>query len=258
MALDRRDNGGASPRRGRPVRYAHGIFSDQARRDRRRRHRPRGRRRGAQGAPGRERRASTPTGYDLGAQRWHRTGETLPDSVLAEIRGARRDPARGGRRPDRAQRRARTGPAAAAALRARPVRQPAPGPALPRGGHPAGRASGPSRSTCWWSGKAPRAPTPGPAVCCARAPRSEVATQESLNTAFGVAPGGPVRVRAGRRAAAPEADPGAQDQRAGLRRGPVAAHGRGAGQGVQRDRGATTATWTPRPCSSSPSRSAST
>jgi 3-isopropylmalate dehydrogenase len=27
------------------------------------------------------------TQYDLGAQRWHRTGETLPDSVLAEIRG---------------------------------------------------------------------------------------------------------------------------------------------------------------------------
>jgi 3-isopropylmalate dehydrogenase len=28
-----------------------------------------------------------PVSYDLGAQRWHRTGETLPDSVLAEIRG---------------------------------------------------------------------------------------------------------------------------------------------------------------------------
>ena len=28
-----------------------------------------------------------PTSYDLGAQRWHRTGETLPDPVLAEIRG---------------------------------------------------------------------------------------------------------------------------------------------------------------------------
>jgi 3-isopropylmalate dehydrogenase len=28
-----------------------------------------------------------PTTYDLGAQRWHRTGETLPDPVLAEIRG---------------------------------------------------------------------------------------------------------------------------------------------------------------------------
>jgi 3-isopropylmalate dehydrogenase len=27
------------------------------------------------------------TDYDLGAQRWHRTGETLPDSVLEEIRG---------------------------------------------------------------------------------------------------------------------------------------------------------------------------
>src|ERR1700745_3216956 len=27
------------------------------------------------------------TNYDLGAQRWHRTGETLPDSVLEEIRG---------------------------------------------------------------------------------------------------------------------------------------------------------------------------
>ena len=28
-----------------------------------------------------------PTHYDLGARRWHATGETLPDSVLAELRG---------------------------------------------------------------------------------------------------------------------------------------------------------------------------
>ncbi|MBE7188472.1 isocitrate/isopropylmalate family dehydrogenase, partial [Jatrophihabitans endophyticus] len=28
-----------------------------------------------------------PTTYDLGAARWHRTGEVLPDSVLDEIRG---------------------------------------------------------------------------------------------------------------------------------------------------------------------------
>ncbi len=28
-----------------------------------------------------------PTAYDLGATRWHATGETLPDSVLTEIRG---------------------------------------------------------------------------------------------------------------------------------------------------------------------------
>src|ERR1700755_649153 len=27
------------------------------------------------------------TGCDLGARRWHRTGETLPDAVLEEIRG---------------------------------------------------------------------------------------------------------------------------------------------------------------------------
>ncbi|MDT4924467.1 MAG: 3-isopropylmalate dehydrogenase, partial [Pseudonocardiales bacterium] len=27
------------------------------------------------------------TQYDLGAARWHRTGEVLPDSVLDEIRG---------------------------------------------------------------------------------------------------------------------------------------------------------------------------
>src|SRR5882757_4064066 len=28
------------------------------------------------------------THYDLGARRWHATGETLPDSVLEELRGA--------------------------------------------------------------------------------------------------------------------------------------------------------------------------
>ena len=31
--------------------------------------------------------AADQTSYDLGAQRWHRTGETLPDAVLEEIRG---------------------------------------------------------------------------------------------------------------------------------------------------------------------------
>src|SRR5512142_3015561 len=29
----------------------------------------------------------TTTEYDLGARRWHATGETLPDSVLEELRG---------------------------------------------------------------------------------------------------------------------------------------------------------------------------
>src|SRR3954453_13831772 len=31
--------------------------------------------------------AFSSTEYDLGAKRWHATGETLPDSVLEEIRG---------------------------------------------------------------------------------------------------------------------------------------------------------------------------
>ncbi len=35
-----------------------------------------------------------PTRYDLGAERYLATGEVLPDSVLAEIAPARRDPAR--------------------------------------------------------------------------------------------------------------------------------------------------------------------
>src|ERR1700748_1835343 len=36
------------------------------------------------GPPGR---SIDETSYDLGARRWHRTGETLPDAVLEEIRG---------------------------------------------------------------------------------------------------------------------------------------------------------------------------
>src|ERR1022692_1340707 len=31
--------------------------------------------------------SSEETSYDLGARRWHRTGETLPDAVLEEIKG---------------------------------------------------------------------------------------------------------------------------------------------------------------------------
>ena len=47
------------------------------------------------------------TEYDLGAARWHRTGETLPASVVEELKGPRRHPPRCHRRPDRAERRAR-------------------------------------------------------------------------------------------------------------------------------------------------------
>ena len=56
-------------------------------------------------------RAATPdvtwetTDYDLGARRYHKTGETLPDTVLDGDQGARRDPARRDRRPVGAERR---------------------------------------------------------------------------------------------------------------------------------------------------------
>ena len=56
---------------------------------------------------------------------------------------ARRDPARRGGRPVRALRRAGARAAAAAALRARPLREPAPGQALPGCRHAAGRATRP-------------------------------------------------------------------------------------------------------------------
>ena len=75
-------------------------------------------------------------------RRWHATGETLPESVLDELRGhdaillgAIGDPSVPERRP-----RARA--AAPAALRARPLREPAPRPALPRRQEPAGRGAG--------------------------------------------------------------------------------------------------------------------
>ena len=41
------------------------------------------------------------THYDLGADRYVRTGEILPDSVLGELRRPRRHPPRRGRPPGR-------------------------------------------------------------------------------------------------------------------------------------------------------------
>ena len=43
------------------------------------------------------------TEYDLGARRWHSTGETLPGQRPGGAAGARRDPARRHRRPERAR-----------------------------------------------------------------------------------------------------------------------------------------------------------
>ena len=50
--------------------------------------------------------------------------------------------------------------------------------------HAAGRQA--RRSTSWSTGKAPRGRTSATAERCAAAPQHEIATEVSLNTAFGV------------------------------------------------------------------------
>ena len=89
---------------------------------------PEGARRGRRAPARRSRRPSTTWAPRAGTP----PGRRCPTRVLAEIARPRRDPARCGRRPGRAERRARAGPAAAAALRAGPLRQPAAGSAVPR------------------------------------------------------------------------------------------------------------------------------
>ena len=69
--------------------------------------------------------------YDLGADRYLRTGEALPDAVLDRAARGRRDPARSGRPARRAPGGAGAGPAAAAPLRARPLRELQTGQAVP-------------------------------------------------------------------------------------------------------------------------------
>ena len=101
-----------------------------------RRHRPRGRR-------ARASRCSTPSGtdspselveFDLGADRYLRTGDVLPDEELERLRDDGRDLPGRGRRPPREAGHPRARPAAEGAVRAGPVREPAPGRAVPRGG----------------------------------------------------------------------------------------------------------------------------
>ena len=109
------------------------------------------------------------TSYDLGAHRWHRTGETLPDSVLGEIRGhdalllgAVGDPSV----PSGLMERGlllRLRFAFDHYVNLRPVRL-YPGVGTPLDG------SGRRRSTWWSSGRAPRARTPARAGRCATAP----------------------------------------------------------------------------------------
>ena len=103
------------------------------------------------------------TSYDLGARRWHRTGETLPDAVLEEIKGhdaillgAVGDPSvpsgvleRGLLLRLRFELDHYVNLGRSGFIRASRPRWPAPGP---------------SRWTWWWSARAPRVPTPAPAA----------------------------------------------------------------------------------------------
>ena len=111
----------------------------EARGDPRRRDRARGGRRGASRCSARSCPASRSPDYDLGAARWHRDRRVAARLGARRAAPARRDPARRGRRPDGAERHPGARPAAAAALRARPPREPAPGPAVPGRAQPAGR-----------------------------------------------------------------------------------------------------------------------
>ena len=173
-------------------------------------------------------RAATPevvieqTSYDLGARRWHATGEVLPDSVLGELRGhdaillgAVGDPSV----PSGVLERGlllRLRFELDHYVNLRPVRL-YPGVATPLA------SVRPESVNMLVVREGTEGPYTGSGGVMRKGTPGEIATQESINTAFGVEPGGQVRVRARRGAAAPEADPRAQDECAYLRRRPVAA-----------------------------------
>ena len=184
-----------------------------------------------------------------GARRWHATGETLPDSVLEELRGhdaillgAVGDPGVPSGVLER-------GVLLRAALRPRPLRQPAPGPALPGRGQPAGRRAGRARRhRLRRRARGHRGPLHRQRRRAAgRHPgrgRDRGQRQHPLRRRARRARR--LRPRPGPGAAAPHA--GAQAQRADVRRAPVAPHRRGG-------RGASSPTSAPTTCTSTRRRS---
>ena len=124
------------------------------------------------------------TTYDLGAARWHATGELLPDSVLTELRehdaillGAVGDPSVPSGILERGLLlRLRFELDHHVNLRPARLYPGVRGPLAGDGG----------RSTWWWCARAPRARTSAPAACCARTPRRRSPPRSALNTAFGV------------------------------------------------------------------------
>ena len=161
-----------------------------------------------------------PTRYDLGAERYLATGEVLPDSVLAEIRehDAILLGAVGGKPgdPNLPPGHPRARAAAAAAVRARPLRQPAAVPDLPRRHLAARRTPGDVDFVVVREG------TEGPYTGNGGALRvgtpHEVATEVSRQHGVRRGAGRARRVRPGPAPAPQEADPGPQDQRARPRR----------------------------------------
>ena len=168
-----------------------------------------------------------PTRYDLGAERYLATGEVLPDSVLAEIRGhdAILLGAVGGKPGD-----PNLPPGIlerGLLLRLRfeldhyvnlpPVAD------LPGRHLAAGRPG--ARSTSWWSARAPRVPTSATAARCASARRTR-SRPRSASTRRTASSASSATRSPGRQPAAQEAHPGPQDQRARPRRRGLVAAGR--------------------------------
>ncbi len=157
------------------------------------------------------------TRYDLGAERYLATGEVLPDSVLAEIRehdaillgavgGKPNDPNLPPGHP-------RARPAAAAALRARPLRQPAPVPDLP--GRRPHRWPNPGEVDFVVVREGTEGPYTGNGGALRVGTPAEIATEVSVNTAYGVERVVRDAFARAQRRPAQEAHPGPQDQRAG-------------------------------------------
>ena len=124
-----------------------------------------------------------PHHYDLGAMRWQRTGELLPDTVLEELRG--HDAILLGAIGDPACRRASSSGAcccgcASSSTTTSTCARPSSTTASPA------RWPTPARSTCCASARAPRASTSGNGGVLRKDTPQEIATEVSLNTAFGV------------------------------------------------------------------------
>ena len=222
---------------------------------RRRRHRTRGHRRGAEGPHRGRRPASRPPTYDLGAARWHRTGELLPDSVLARAARARRHPARRGRRPDGAAAASWSADCCCGCASSWTTTS------------TCGRRGSTRASAARWPASPEidlvvvREGTEGPVRRHRRAAAQGHPAgdrhrgQREHRVRRGA--GGPRRVRAGRAAAAQAPHPGAQDQRADPLRAAVVAHRRGglAGapgrhRGLPAHRRGARSTWSPTPAGS--------